>query len=160
VGEAVQHWAIHPGGRSILDKVQERLHLSDAQLHPAREVLRENGNMSSATVLFVLKRILEDEGPSAGDRVSAMAFGPGLTAESALSHHDIARSRPAHVLFAAATWSISGTLLADSFIREDGLISIRRSYTVAELAAIAPAGWTARGGVPSRLELRWESDHA
>lgn len=83
-GEAVQHWAIHPGGRSILDKVQERLHLSDAQLHPAREVLRENGNMSSATVLFVLKRILEEEGASAGDRVSAMAFGPGLTAESAL----------------------------------------------------------------------------
>ena len=47
-------------------------------------MLRENGNMSSATVLFVLKRILEVEGASAGDRVSAMAFGPGLTAESAL----------------------------------------------------------------------------
>ena len=84
VGERVAHWAIHPGGRSILDKVQERLHLSDVQLHPAREVLRENGNMSSATVLFVLKRILEEEGAGAGDRVAAMAFGPGLTAESAL----------------------------------------------------------------------------
>ena len=84
VGDAVQHWAIHPGGRSILDKVQERLRLSDAQLRPARDVLRENGNMSSATVLFVLKRILDVEGASAGDRVSAMAFGPGLTAESAL----------------------------------------------------------------------------
>lgn len=84
VGAAVQHWAIHPGGRSILDKVQERMRLSDAQLHPAREVLRENGNMSSATVLFVLKRILEEEGAEAGERVSAMAFGPGLTAESAL----------------------------------------------------------------------------
>ncbi|MFE7198551.1 type III polyketide synthase [Microbacterium oxydans] len=84
VGEVVQHWAIHPGGRSILDKVQERLKLSDAQLHPAREVLRNNGNMSSATVLFILKRILEEEGARAGDRVSAMAFGPGLTAESAL----------------------------------------------------------------------------
>lgn len=84
VGDEVQHWAIHPGGRSILDKVQERLRLSDAQLHPAREVLRENGNMSSATVLFVLKHILEEQGASAGDRVSAMAFGPGLTAESAL----------------------------------------------------------------------------
>lgn len=84
VGDAVQHWAIHPGGRSILDKVQERLRLSDAQLRPARDVLRENGNMSSATVLFVLKRILEVEGASDGDRVSAMAFGPGLTAESAL----------------------------------------------------------------------------
>lgn len=84
VGREVEHWAIHPGGRSILDRVQEKLHLSDAQLHPAREVLRENGNMSSATVLFVLKRILEEEGAQAGDRVSAMAFGPGLTAESAL----------------------------------------------------------------------------
>ncbi len=40
----------------------------------------------------------------------------------------------------AATWPISRTLLADSFIREDGLISIRRSYTVAELTAIAPTG--------------------
>lgn len=84
VGDAVRHWAIHPGGRSILDKVQERMQLSDVQLRPAREVLRENGNMSSATVLFVLKRILDEEGAEVGDRVSAMAFGPGLTAESAL----------------------------------------------------------------------------
>ncbi|WP_243409010.1 type III polyketide synthase [Microbacterium sp. TPD7012] len=84
VGGEVAHWAIHPGGRSILDRIQEKLHLSDEQLHPAREVLRENGNMSSATVLFVLKRILEQEGARVGDRVSAMAFGPGLTAESAL----------------------------------------------------------------------------
>lgn len=84
VGGEVAHWAIHPGGRSILDRVQEKLHLSDTQLRPAREVLRENGNMSSATVLFVLKRILEEEGAVAGDRVAAMAFGPGLTAESAL----------------------------------------------------------------------------
>ncbi len=83
IGDAVQHWAIHPGGRSILDRVQEKLHLTDAQLHPARETLRENGNMSSATVLFVMKRILDD-GARDGDRVSAMAFGPGLTAESAL----------------------------------------------------------------------------
>ncbi|WP_259614254.1 type III polyketide synthase [Microbacterium paraoxydans] len=84
VGDRVRHWAIHPGGRSILDRVQERLALSDAQLRPARETLRENGNMSSATVLFVLKRILEQENAAPGDRVAAMAFGPGLTAESAL----------------------------------------------------------------------------
>ena len=84
IGEHVQHWAIHPGGRSILDRVQDRLGLSDAQLHPARETLRTQGNMSSATVLFVLRRILEQEGARDGDRVSAMAFGPGLTAESAL----------------------------------------------------------------------------
>lgn len=84
IGERVQHWAIHPGGRSILDRIQERMHLSDTQLRPAREVLRQNGNMSSATILFVLKRILEEEGAQRGDRVAAMAFGPGLTAESAL----------------------------------------------------------------------------
>ncbi|MBC6495109.1 naringenin-chalcone synthase [Microbacterium sp. 4-7] len=83
VGERVEHWAIHPGGRSILDRVQERLNLSDDQLFPARETLRENGNMSSATVLFVIKRILDD-GARDGSRVAAMAFGPGLTAESAL----------------------------------------------------------------------------
>ncbi len=77
-----------------------------------------------------------------------------------VSHHDIARSRTAHALFAAATWPVSGTLLADSFIREDGLISIRRSYTVSELAAIAPSGWIVSGGVPARLELRWEGDRA
>ncbi|MNN87524.1 hypothetical protein D3C81_2050910 [compost metagenome] len=64
------------------------------------------------------------------------------------------------MLFAAATWPISRTLLADSFIREDGLISIRRSYTAAELTAIAPTGWTVRGGLPSRLELRWEEGSA
>ncbi|MDR2322030.1 MAG: type III polyketide synthase [Microbacterium sp.] len=84
IGEEVRHWAIHPGGRSILDRVQDRLALSDAQLHPARETLRLHGNMSSATILFVLRRILEEEGARDGERVSAMAFGPGLTAESAL----------------------------------------------------------------------------
>lgn len=74
-----------------------------------------------------------------------------------VSHHDIARSRAAHSLYTAATWPFSGNLLADSFIREDGRLSIRRSYTVAELAATAPEGWTARGHVPFRVELRWQA---
>lgn len=82
-GEAVRHWAIHPGGRSILDKVEHKLGLSEAQLRPARDILRDYGNMSSATVLFVLKRILEGH-TEPGDRVLAMAFGPGLTVETAL----------------------------------------------------------------------------
>lgn len=84
----LEHWAIHPGGRSILDKVQARLELTDAQLAPARDTLRDYGNMSSATVLFVLKHLLygtDDTEPVAeGERVCAMAFGPGLTVESAL----------------------------------------------------------------------------
>ncbi|GHC98914.1 type III polyketide synthase [Zhihengliuella salsuginis] len=98
----IEHWGIHPGGRSILDKVQARLRLSDAQLVPARETLRDYGNMSSATVMFVLKHILDHPGagrpggepdmePSTAEsdagraeRVCAMAFGPGLTVETAL----------------------------------------------------------------------------
>ncbi len=82
--EAVPHWAIHPGGRSILDRVETTLGLTPEQLVPARTVLDENGNMSSATVLFVLRHILDSEDGADGDQVAAMAFGPGLTVESAL----------------------------------------------------------------------------
>lgn len=89
----IAHWAVHPGGRSILDRVQESLGLGDEQLAPSREVLRDFGNMSSATVLFVLKAIL-DQALIAGvldhrpvsqrpvQNVCAMAFGPGLTVET------------------------------------------------------------------------------
>lgn len=80
----IEHWAIHPGGRSILDKVETRLGLSTEQLVPARDTLRDYGNMSSATVMFVLKHILEGGSAEAEERVCAMAFGPGLTVESAL----------------------------------------------------------------------------
>jgi len=80
----IPHWAIHPGGRSILDKVEAKLALEAAQLVPARETLRDYGNMSSATVLFVLKAILEAARPGAEEQVCSMAFGPGLTVETAL----------------------------------------------------------------------------
>lgn len=87
----IRHWAIHPGGRSILDKVETRLGLSEEQLRPARETLRNYGNMSSATVLFVLRHILDlpvdpgaDDGDGRGERICSMAFGPGLTVETAL----------------------------------------------------------------------------
>ncbi|MDZ4093011.1 MAG: type III polyketide synthase [Arthrobacter sp.] len=84
----IRHWAIHPGGRSILDKVQSRLELSDEQLVPARETLRKYGNMSSATVLFVLRHILDlprrDSADDGAERICSMAFGPGLTVETAL----------------------------------------------------------------------------
>jgi predicted naringenin-chalcone synthase len=80
----IRHWAIHPGGRSILDKVQSRLDLTDEQLPPARETLRRFGNMSSATVLFVLKYILDQPTTEADERICSMAFGPGLTVETGL----------------------------------------------------------------------------
>ncbi|RLY94515.1 type III polyketide synthase [Kocuria tytonicola] len=79
--EDIPRWAVHPGGRSILDRVEGRLGLTQEQMAPSRDVLREVGNMSSATILFVLARILRTATP--GD-VAAMAFGPGLSIESAL----------------------------------------------------------------------------
>lgn len=75
-------------------------------------------------------------------------------------HGDIARSRTAYALFTAVTLPLSRSLLAGSFIRDDGLTSIRRSYTVRELEGSAPAGWRVRAGLPSRLELRWDSADA
>jgi predicted naringenin-chalcone synthase len=84
----VPRWAVHPGGRSILDKVQQALALRDDQLVPSRDVLRRHGNMSSATVLFVLRDILTGAPSEEPDeRVCALAFGPGLTVETALLTH-------------------------------------------------------------------------
>ncbi|MFW7414870.1 type III polyketide synthase [Demequina sp. SO4-18] len=85
----IERWAVHPGGRAILDRVQHALALTDEQMAPSRAVLRDYGNMSSATVLFILRQHLEVDGRTAGvpsgpERVAAMAFGPGLTVESAL----------------------------------------------------------------------------
>jgi len=79
---AMVHWAVHPGGRSVLDSVQSALGLAAAALAPSRAVLRQFGNMSSATVLFVLKAIMETAGR--GDLGCALSFGPGLSAESLL----------------------------------------------------------------------------
>lgn len=80
----IQRWAVHPGGRSILDKVEAKLELRPDQLTPSRETLRQYGNMSSATILFVLKHILESSSAEPEERVCSMAFGPGLTVETAL----------------------------------------------------------------------------
>ncbi|MGA7206152.1 MAG: type III polyketide synthase [Specibacter sp.] len=80
----IRHWAIHPGGRSILDKVEAKLELTPEQLVPARETLRNFGNMSSATVMFVLKHIMELPAEKAQESICAMAFGPGLTVETGL----------------------------------------------------------------------------
>src|SRR5690606_703019 len=77
--EPINLWAVHPGGRAILDAVESGLKLQPEDLRASREVLRKFGNMSSATVMFVLKTMLE--GGDAGNGI-AMAFGPGLTLES------------------------------------------------------------------------------
>ncbi|MCA9840223.1 MAG: hypothetical protein KC422_25155 [Trueperaceae bacterium] len=79
----IDGWAIHPGGRAILDKVENSLELCKSQLCASREVLCEFGNMSSATILFVLEKMIRASG-QADETVYAAAFGPGLTVESAL----------------------------------------------------------------------------
>jgi alpha-pyrone synthase len=80
--EDVEHWAVHPGGRTILDAVQKSIALPNGTLRQSRDVLRRFGNMSSATVMFVLKEMLLPG--TAQGRGCAIAFGPGLTAESML----------------------------------------------------------------------------
>jgi predicted naringenin-chalcone synthase len=79
----IDAWAVHPGGRSILDRVESALGLDATALEPSREVLRAHGNMSSATLLFILRDLIADASRVDGDRVAALAFGPGLTVEAA-----------------------------------------------------------------------------
>ena len=74
----VDGWAVHAGGRSILDAVERALELPHDALAASRSVLEEVGNMSSATLMFVLERLLT--GPRV-ERGVALAFGPGLAAE-------------------------------------------------------------------------------
>ncbi len=76
----VDLWAVHAGGRTVLDGVEQGLRLGAHALDWSRGVLRDFGNMSSATMMFVLQRMLEKTaGPQNG---VAMAFGPGLCAET------------------------------------------------------------------------------
>jgi alpha-pyrone synthase len=83
--DAVDFWAIHPGGKAIVEQAQEVLGLNEKDVEASLDVLRLYGNMSSPTILFVLKRFL-DRARAGDDRVNrglAMAFGPGLTLEGA-----------------------------------------------------------------------------
>ncbi|MGX7952119.1 type III polyketide synthase [Tsuneonella sp. HG249] len=75
--EEIDAWAVHAGGRSILDAVEKGLHLAPTALDDSREVLRMCGNMSSSTLMFALKRLMRKE-PASG---VALAFGPGLAME-------------------------------------------------------------------------------
>ena len=80
----IKHWALHPGGRAILDSLQNGLELSNEQLKPSREVLRNYGNLSSVSILFVLKNVIDSESLLKNELCCAIAFGPGLTMELVL----------------------------------------------------------------------------
>ena len=77
---AVKLWAVHPGGRTVLDAVESAFDLAPTALAESRNVLRQYGNMSSASVMFVLQSMLGTA--KSGAIGCAMAFGPGLTAET------------------------------------------------------------------------------
>lgn len=80
--EAITDWCIHPGGKKILEAVHKSLGFTNGQLQPSYDVLREYGNMSSPTVLFVLKRIMDQWQNRKGVHLFGAAFGPGLTMET------------------------------------------------------------------------------
>ncbi|MFN5963088.1 MAG: type III polyketide synthase [Verrucomicrobiota bacterium] len=74
-------WAVHPGGKLILDAIQEAFGLTEDQMEASRGVLRDFGNMSSASVMFVLARLLAERNGKAPVAGHTLAFGPGLTVE-------------------------------------------------------------------------------
>lgn len=79
--ESINGWAIHPGGKRILDSVQSALQLTDEQMLPSRTVLRDFGNMSSPTVLFIIDHLLST---GTTGSILMLGFGPGLTFEAML----------------------------------------------------------------------------
>lgn len=80
----IRFWVVHPGGRRVIDSVQKHLRLSDSALQFSNSVLRNYGNMSSATVMFVLDEIVRSGRPRSGDWGVMTALGPGMAAEAAL----------------------------------------------------------------------------
>ncbi len=80
----IRFWGIHPGGSRILDYIQDALSLSAEEIKFSREILRQYGNMSSPTILFVLEEMRQHGNPQPGDYGVLMAFGPGLTMEMCL----------------------------------------------------------------------------
>jgi predicted naringenin-chalcone synthase len=80
VGDVVS-WCVHPGGPKILSAVVDGLGLASNAVDTSREILAEFGNMSSATILFILERLMRRQSPRP---CVALGFGPGLTVEATL----------------------------------------------------------------------------
>ena len=81
--EEIDYWAVHPGGKKIVENFITAMGLTATDLAESYQVLKNYGNMSSPTVLFVLKHILDNIEPNQSDKkIFAAAFGPGLTVET------------------------------------------------------------------------------
>ena len=79
--EEISHWLFHPGGTKILDFLEATFALKQSQSHWARDILSSVGNLSSATILFVLKAFMESKVSKPGDKILMLGVGPGLTLE-------------------------------------------------------------------------------
>src|SRR2546428_691277 len=82
--EHIRYWVLHSAGRRVIDRARTLLELSEAQVAHSRAVLRRYGNMSSATILFVLEETLRHEAPVDGEWGLMIGLGPGFAAEGAL----------------------------------------------------------------------------
>jgi predicted naringenin-chalcone synthase len=80
----ITHWLAHPGGPSILEVIQKKFELSDEQMETSWRILRDHGNCSSATILLILEDYIRSQRAKPGEWGVMMAFGPGLTLETAL----------------------------------------------------------------------------
>ncbi|MBS1914979.1 MAG: type III polyketide synthase [Bacteroidetes bacterium] len=81
----ITHWCIHPGGKKIIEAIQKSLRLTNGELDKSYEILKQYGNMSSPTILFVLKKILPGIKYNGSEKIFGTAFGPGLTMETFLA---------------------------------------------------------------------------
>jgi len=81
--QQIDNWAIHPGGKKILDTIKKKMQMDDTDLQYSYKVLAEYGNMSSPTILFVLNEIML-AGLTQNENIFSIGFGPGLSIETAL----------------------------------------------------------------------------
>lgn len=86
----ISHWCIHPGGKKILTAIQKSISLSENSLSESYNVLKDYGNMSSPTILFVLKEMMDqlNRGKRKRTNIFGAAFGPGLTMETFILTND------------------------------------------------------------------------
>ncbi len=83
----IGQWAVHPGGRKIVDEVKKQLNISPEKIEASYRVLKTFGNMSSPTILFVLNDLLQN-GRSSGEKIFAVGFGPGISVDTALMTYE------------------------------------------------------------------------
>lgn len=83
----INKWAVHPGGRKILDQVRQQLGFENGELNYSYQILRDYGNMSSPTVLFILN-LIETVPLVQGEKIMAVGFGPGISVDAALYYYE------------------------------------------------------------------------